>query len=356
MKIVLVIPTLIQGGAERVMSELANEFTNKGHEVHLCLLVGGEHFYALASAVKVYDLGFVNKGPLQRIVEEIKVFLKLRALLKSVEPGFVLSFMSKYNVFTIMASSFLNINVFVSDRSNPRKKLPYLTALLRRLTYRFATGVVAQTTLAKELIEKETGNKNVRVISNPLREFTSYPDIERKQIILNVGRMVPEKGQKYLLEAFAKIKNSDWELVILGDGPLKDDLEIQAKKLNISNRVKMPGSVKNVDEWLAKSSIFVFPSVSEGFPNALVEAMAAGMPCVSFDCDAGPRDLIENKKNGFLIPIGDIDSFKEAIKKLVNNVSLREKIGLESKLRTKDLKVEEIANKYFIFCSEKIDL
>ncbi len=353
MKIFLVISSLKQGGAERVMSELANEFLKKGHEVHLCILVRGEYFYPLDSNILVHDLGFVNNGPIRKITGEIKVFFKLRALLKSVEPDFVLSFMSKYNVFTIIASSFLNINVFVSDRSNPRKKLPYLTASLRRLTYRFATGIVAQTTLAKELIEAETGNKNVQVISNPLRELASHPEIRRKHIVLNVGRMVPEKGQKYLLEAFSKIKNNDWELVILGDGPLRNDLIIQAQELNISNRIQMPGSVKNVDEWLARSSIFAFPSVSEGFPNALVEAMAAGVPCVSFNCDAGPRDIIKDKINGYLVSIYDVDTFSEQLENLMENKELRTAIGKEAiKIREK-LEIEKITNYYLTFCTKR---
>ena len=229
-----------------------------------------------------------------------------------------------------MASSFLNMNVFVSDRSNPRKKLPTVTSMLRKLTYRFATGIVAQTSLAKEIIEEETANKNVEVISNPLRDLESHLDVKRKNIVINVGRMVPEKGQTYLLDAFAQIENDGWELLILGDGPLRPELEIQAQLLNISDKVQMPGSVKNVDEWLAKSSIFAFSSISEGFPNALVEAMSAGLPCVSFDCDAGPRDIIQNEVNGYLVPLKDVKLFAQKLNTLMQKEALRIELGQEA--------------------------
>jgi glycosyltransferase involved in cell wall biosynthesis len=355
MKIVLVIPTLKQGGAERVMSVLANEFSRKGHEVHLCLLAGGEHFYELEENVIIHDFGFVNNNPLQKIMGEVKVFSQLRNLLKSTKPDLVLSFMTKYNVLTIMASSFLNINVFVSDRSNPKKQLPNSIVLLRRITYKYATGVIAQTSLAKEMIEKETGNKNVKVIPNPLKELQQYPEKEKEKIILNVGRMVPEKGQKYILEAFSRIPSNDWKLVILGNGPLRMELEEEAKRLNITHQLIMPGAVKNVDEWLAKSSIFAFPSVSEGFPNALVEAMSAGLPCVSFDCDAGPRDIIQNEVNGYLVPLKNINLFAQKLNTLMQKEELRIELGQEAIKIKEELEPSMITDKFITFCSgEKI--
>lgn len=352
MKIILVIPTLKQGGAERVMSELANEFTKKGHDVHLCLLVGGEHFYLLESRVKVYKLGFENKGILSRLGSAIKVIFKLRALLKSIKPDFVLSFMCKYNPYTIVAASFLNLNIYVSDRSNPRKIWSKSIALPRKYTYRFASGIIAQTSLAKELIQKETGNRNISVISNPLKEVLDYPDMERKNIILNVGRLVPEKGQKFLLDAFSKIDSDNWELVILGNGPLLHDLKQQAKMLGIDHKVKFKGTVDNVDKWLARSSIFAFTSLSEGFPNALVEAMAAGLPCVSFDCDAGPRDLIVDGKNGYLINIKDVSSLTKRLEQLVGNSDLRLELSVAAKKVVVDLNAKQISNQYLEFCSK----
>ena len=352
MKIFLVIPTLVQGGAERVISELANQFSQQGVEVHLTLLAKAEDFYSIDSNVIVHRLGFVNNGRVQKVVSEIKTFLKLRKLFKEHKPDAVLSFMDKYNVFTILASRFLDLRVFVSDRSNPNLKLSRSLSALKKLTYRHATGIIAQTSLAKDILEHFTGNKNIKVIPNPVKEVQLYPDLVRENIIINVGRLVPEKGQKYLLQSFSNLNLDDWRLVILGDGPLRPELEKQVLELGLEGKVIMPGSVNNVDEWLAKAKIFAFSSISEGFPNALVEAMAAGLPCVSFDCDAGPRDIIENDVNGFLIETNNIDELVDRILILISNSSLENKFSLNSlKVRDK-YNVESIGSEYIEFISE----
>ena len=346
MSVFLVIPTLKQGGAERVISELANQFVESNVEVHLILLAKAEDFYSVSPNITIHRLGFENKGKIQKIFSELQAFIKLRRLFKDYKPDAVLSFMDKYNIFTILASRFLNLRVFVSDRSNPKLKLRPSLYLLKKLTYRHATGVIAQTSLAKEIISKFTGNKNVVVIQNPVKNVQLYPEIKRERIILNVGRLVPEKGQQYLLQAFANLASNNWKLVILGDGPLRDDLEKQAADLFISDNVMMPGAVHNVDEWLAKASIFTFSSISEGFPNALVEAMAASLPCVSFDCDAGPRDIIENHIDGILVENRNIDEFKEELNTLMFDKLLREELGSNATCIREKLSIEKIADDY----------
>lgn len=160
---------------------------------------------------------------------------------------------------------------------------------------------------------------------------------------------MPEKGHKYLIKAFSLIEDQSWKLVILGDGPLKLNLEKQAQSLGIEDRLIMPGSVPNVDEWLARSSIFAFSSVSEGFPNALAEAMAARLPAVSFDCNAGPRDIIVHNDNGLLIKEKDVVEFTTALDLLMDDKELRERLG-ENALQIKEkLSVEDIAKRYFEF-------
>lgn len=353
MKIFLVIPTLKQGGAERVISELANFFSRKGIEIHLILLAQAEDFYSVSSNVYIHRLGFVNEGKIKKIISELQVFIKLRKLLKEQRPDAVLSFMDKYNVFTILASRFLDLRVFVSDRSNPNLKLSRSLSALKKLTYRHATGIIAQTSLAKDILEHFTGNKNIKVIPNPVKEVQLYPDLVRENIIINVGRLVPEKGQKYLLQSFSNLNLDDWKLVILGDGPLRPELEKRVLELGLEGKVIMPGSVNNVDEWLAKAKIFAFSSISEGFPNALVEAMAAGLPCVSFDCDAGPRDIIINGINGLLTPQGDINELTSNISLLVNNTSTAKKLAKNAVLVREEYNMESIATEYLSFIIDK---
>ena len=352
MKIFLIIPTLKPGGAERVMSELANEFSKNNHEVHLVLLVQSDDFYSINPSVKIHRLGFINKGGVKKLKAELNTFYKLRKLLKSVKPEAILSFMDKYNVFTILASLFLNLSVFISDRSNPYNPIPITLEILKKITYKYASGIVAQTSLAKEISKKKYGNKNIKVISNPVRLINMHSEIERQKIILNVGRLVPEKGQKFLIEAFGKLNLSDWQLVILGDGPLRKELETQVNDLGIKDNVYMPGTTNNVDEWLAKTSIFAFPSVSEGFPNALVEAMASGLPCISFDCDAGPRDIIKNGENGFLVPLKNTAEFSEKIQFLIDNTEFRLLMGNKASEIKNKLEISKIAKEYLNFLKD----
>jgi glycosyltransferase involved in cell wall biosynthesis len=349
MKLFLIIGTLTQGGSERVISELANEFARQRKEVHLVLFVKSNDFYKLHPDIRMHRLGFRNNGAIQRIASELQTFYKLRKLLKKQKPDAVLSFLEKENILTILASRFLHLKVFVSDRSNPKRKKPKQIAFLKWLSYKFAAGVIAQTSLAKEILEKTTKNKNIKVIPNPLKSVKLYPEIKREKYILNIGRLIPEKGQKYLLEAFVGLNVPDWKLVILGDGPLRCELINQAKQLHIDHQLLMPGVVNNVDDWFARSSIFAFPSISEGFPNALAEAMAAGLPCVSFDCDIGPRDLINDRVNGILIDVYDVEEFSKNIALLINSPEKRELLGYEA-MKIKDkLEITKISQAYLDF-------
>lgn len=351
MKLFLIIPTLKQGGAERVMSELANQFAiREAIQVHLVLLAKSNDFYKVDDSVIIHRLGFENKSKLKKVISELTTFKCLRKLLKTHKPDAVLSFMEKYNSFTILASVFLGLRVFVSDRSNPLKKVPKSTELLRKFTYKYATGIIAQTQFAKDVLAAKTKNKNIRVIPNPVKEIQKYSDIAKENLILNVGRLVPEKGQKYLIESFSRIKEkADWKVIILGDGPLRNELQQQVKNLRLEEKVKFLGAVNNIDEWLAKASVFVFPSISEGFPNALAEAMSAGLPCVSFDCDAGPRDLIENYKNGILIEEKNTLEFTSALQELIDNPNLRLQLGEQAIKIKEKLSLEKIAKKYYEF-------
>jgi len=348
--IVLVIPTLRQGGAERVMSILAEQWAALRYDVHIVLLAGGPLFYGISNSISVHDLGFNSKNKGGRICSEIITLLKLRRLIVEIHPLFVLSFMEKYNSFTIIASACTGISVFVSDRSSPTRVFPWTTRLLRWFTYSFATGIIAQTEMAREhLNNRLMFMSNTCVIPNPVRESTVANKGVKENIIISAGRLSPEKGHDHLIRAFSKMRIDQWRLVILGDGPMRPVLKDMAIKLGVSDRFELPGAIDNVDHWLERASIFAFPSLSEGFPNALAEAMAAGLPCVSFDCDAGPRDIIQDGVNGFLIPVGDGDGLLMRIQQLIDDPSLRHRIGMAAKNASWRFNADQIAERYLQF-------
>lgn len=351
--VVLTIPTLQQGGAERVISILANHWSLSGISVTIILFSDEDIFFDLHPGVKIHSLSIKNRSKLLRYIFSL---IKMRLLIKEIGPNFILSFITPFNLFTLLSLIGANQNVFVSDRANLNTKRTLIERLLKPVLYRFSKGVIAQTTDAKNIIYNQTKHPNIKVIPNPisiLRDTVNH--LEREKIILNVGRMVPEKGQKYLLEAFSKIQDLNYRLVILGDGPLKSDLESLAQKLKISERVEFQGTVKNVRCWLEKSSIFAFTSISEGFPNALAEAMSSGLACISFDCDSGPRDLIKSNFNGILIPVKDVEKLTFEMNRLINDKDLAYEMGLNAGLSVEKLDAKVIARDTMKFLCKTIE-
>lgn len=348
-KIFLVIAALAPGGAERVMSELANVFVNYPKtEVHLVLLSDQKDFYSIDCNIFVHRLGFKGKG-WKKLFSELTIFLKLRKLLRKEKPDSVLSFMIKYNVFTLLASWGLGLKVFVSERNNPYRNYGKKLMFLEKLTYKSATGVIAQTNLAKAVLEQRTGNNNVKVIPNPVKNIKLYPEQNRENIILNIGSLHPQKGQTYLIEAFSKLNAPDWKLIIIGEGAERTTLEGLIKLLKLEDRIFMPGVKSNIDSWLAKASVFAFSSIYEGFPNALAEAMSAGLPCVSFDCKTGPRDLIENYKNGILVEEKNVEELANSLQKLIDDPILRLRLGTQAIVIKEHLSSDKIAKCFYEF-------
>jgi GalNAc-alpha-(1->4)-GalNAc-alpha-(1->3)-diNAcBac-PP-undecaprenol alpha-1,4-N-acetyl-D-galactosaminyltransferase len=350
--IILVNPTLVHGGTQRVTSILCNQWANEGHNVTLVLVCGGERFFTINPKVRVIDLNFKYKNIFNKLINEIKIIFKLYSIFRRFDPEFILSFVTQFNIVSIVAAKLSRKRIFVSERSNPKLKLPSLQLFLRNFLYKYANGVISQSSLAKSIFESECKSNNICVIPNPVKDVALYPLIKREKIIISVGRLVEGKGYKYLLDIFSKINNLDWQLVVLGDGPLKDELVARSINLDINDRVHFLGAVNDVDMWLAKSSIFSFTSLSEGFPNALTEAMASGLPVVSFDCDAGPRDIIEDGINGYLVPIFDSNQFHKYLSQLIENKELRKIVGMNALRIRNDLNKDIIAKKYFDFCRD----
>jgi GalNAc-alpha-(1->4)-GalNAc-alpha-(1->3)-diNAcBac-PP-undecaprenol alpha-1,4-N-acetyl-D-galactosaminyltransferase len=169
------------------------------------------------------------------------------------------------------------------------------------------------------------------VIFNPIdNNFKRNTQIIKEKVILSIGRLSDEKGHHLLLQSFAVLKLKDWKLEIIGDGVNKEKLINLASKLGISESVIFLGKKKDVIHYLNRCSIFVLPSLTEGFPNVLCEAMATGCAVVSFDCPNGPSELIQNYNNGILVENGSIEELSNAIIYLVNNEDKRVEFGLKA--------------------------
>lgn len=356
MTISLVIPSLTLGGAERVMSQLANQLVNSNYTVHLILLTNLPDFYSVDPKVNIHRLGFVNKNPIQKIINELKVFCKLRRLFKSSKSDVVLSFMTKYNILTILASRFLNLNVFVSERNNPLKKISFSLTLGRKIFYKKATGIITQTLFAKSVLKKHTHHNNIEVIENPVLHFETAPFDQREKIIISTGRLISTKNHLLLIRLFSKLNQKGWKLLILGDGPQKKNLQKEIKKLHLEDSIQLLGKKNNVIEYLNRASIFAFASISEGYPNALVEGMCSGLACISFDCNAGPKEIIENGINGFLIKDFNEEDYLDRLQELINSEELRKRFYANA-LKIKDRNnIKLVTEKFIDFFQKKIEL
>jgi len=349
-KIALILPGIVPGGLERVMVELANSFSLvDGIEVHVISLTKGEQFYRLEDKVIFHEPSFFHRS-FDRITFTVKTFRFLRIKLKEVKPLSLLSFGGKYNAFVLLAAMGIGIRSYISDRSRPRISYGKILDILNPILYKRAAGIIAQTEKAKQVHLERTGHKNIRVIGNPIRQTEISPALQKQNIILNVGRFIASKHQDILLEYFASVNSENWRLIFLGDGKLKVEVEAKAIKLGLKDRVEFPGAVKNVDEYYRKSKIFAFTSTSEGFPNVLGEAMSAGCACISYDCEAGPSELIDDGINGYLIEETDHKNYKSKLQSLIDDEELCIRFGEASRKKiVENFGIRIIRNKYLDF-------
>lgn len=348
-KLCLVVPDLNKGGMERVMSELAWYFsTRPGIETHIVLLTSrSKIFYTIPEEINIHEPGFEFNNKC-RLISTLRTLFFVRKKVKFISPIAVLSFGETYNSFVLLATLLLGLRVFVSDRSKPDKRWGLFHEYLRKALYPFAAGIVSQTNYSKEFLTKVTGHKNIRVIPNPVRKIENRV-VEKKNVILNIGRLFKSKRIDLLLDIFSKSETENWELWIVGEGDQEEDLINQASLLNISEKVKFWGKQSDVNQFYSVAKIFAFTSESEGLPNALLEALAAGVACISFDCIAGPRDLIIDGENGFLVKMYDCQDFISKLNMLIQSEEVREKFSQNARKKAEEFNINIIGEKFYNF-------
>lgn len=349
---IIFIPTLTAGGAERVASILANEWCGYPEaRATVVTLFKEPCFYKLHPRVECYCLGIeANKRGVARVTALTRSLLGLRQLVLRSNPTFVLSFMNKYNVFCLVALLGTGVKVVVAERDSPSEILPWIRVVLRKLTYPLADAVLVQSQAARDFILATTRSHNVQVLLNPVMRIIEPGQRRPEYVILSVSRLHPKKGQMDLLEAFAGLIHTNWTLTLAGDGEMRALLEARAQVLGISDRVRFLGTVTDLAPLLATAGVFAFPSYWEGFPNALAEAMLAGIPCVSYDCPTGPSELIEDGVNGILVPVGDVSKFTAALKRLVESPELAANMGHLAATAADRVDVRSVSRRYWDTC------
>jgi GalNAc-alpha-(1->4)-GalNAc-alpha-(1->3)-diNAcBac-PP-undecaprenol alpha-1,4-N-acetyl-D-galactosaminyltransferase len=353
-KLCLVIPSLQAGGMERVMSELAGYFISKTYlEIHLILYgISREIFYSIPDGIFIHKpfFRFNNKW---RLMYAFKTLLFLRHTIRKIKPDCILSFGEYWNSFVLLALSGLNYPVYISDRCSPEKQFGIIHSWFRKVLYPRANGIIAQTQKAKEIYHKQFGHDNIEVIGNPIREIKSDIHTVRQNVVLMVGRLIKSKHQDKLIELFLNIGMPDWKLVLVGYDHLQQTNSQILKEIiaqhNAENKVLLAGKKADVETYYNSSKIFAFTSSSEGFPNAIGEAMSAGLPAVAFDCVAGPSEMIKDNQNGFLVPLFDYQQFQEKLIILMEHEDIRAHFGEKAQVDIRQFSVANIGDKYLQF-------
>lgn len=342
---------LAGGGMERSLTNIANYAAESGYQVTILNLFKTEVFFDLHPSISLIWPS-IDRQSMHRLLYAAKLISYIRKNLKRIRPNTVLSFGEWFNAYVIIATRFLKIPVYVSDRMGPKLHLGLLMESARKIMYKYANGIIAQTSVAAEILFKKTRSKNIKIIPNALNVINTQTSDKKKQIV-TVGRLSREKGHTVLIKSFARLDNIDWTLHIVGDGKERPNLEKLVTDLDIRKRVVFYGHLKNFNQILGCSEIFVLPSFYEGFPNALVEAMSVPLACISSDCVAGPRDIIQHGINGLLFEPGNEGQLTNMINELIQNQTIRNYLATNAYKIRNDLDLNTIGEMYLDFILEK---
>ena len=324
MKITFLLASLGSGGAERVVSLLANKMVERGHQVEIICLKFNDVYYQTDSRVKV-------TLAMQQTQNRLTEVFWLRKYLKKQNPDVVIPFTEGVYCFTILSLLGTGIPIIASERLDPAA-MSTTRKVLKRLLLPFADWLVVQTQSIKEYFP-ESIQKKTSIIYNPVNEESLSPTLPlregRLNRIISVGRLYPQKNQAMMIRAFAKVADQfpDWQLVIFGEGPLRESLELIVESLEMKDRVLLPGRTENVIEELRKSKIFCMSSDYEGMSNAMIEAICVGLPIISTKV-SGTEELIRDGENGFIVEIGDEERFTNCISQLISSPSLQDKMSV----------------------------
>lgn len=344
-RVTLFIGSLTGGGAERVTCNLANYLANKNFIVEVITMSDVDDKYKLDDRVKKISL--INASERKNVIyDAILRYVRLGSYMKTQAVDCYVVMLPITIAMMLLQKRKTNAKIVASERNDPASYSPVMQRVQKWLAKR-ADGYVFQTEDAETWYGDAVNNCKTEIIPNAINQaFIREPyDGDKRKVIAGTGRLKDQKNFPLLIRAFAKIADQfpDYNLVIYGEGEKRQELENLIKEQNLEGRVSLPGNIQNIADEMEKNSMFVLSSDYEGMPNALMEAMALGLPCVSTDCPCGgPRFLIQARVNGVLVPVGEVDEMAEAMRKLLNNREYGMRLGKEARKIQQRLAPEKI--------------
>ncbi len=336
---------------------LCNHWAEHGWDVTLATYDDGSKppFFPLSPRVRhvTLDLQRRSTGLVHSVLNNARRVLRLRSFVREQRPERILSFMDQTNILALIAAAGTGIPVVVAERVDPaHHPIPVAWKILRRLTYGRAFAIAVQTRSIAAFFPASWQGR-IAVIPNPVPEIASaiqetpVPTRPRRSI-LAMGRLERQKGFDLLIRAFTLVAPArpEWDLTILGEGSERDALAGEISRAGLSTRITLPGRDPDAIGALRRADLFVLSSRYEGFPNALCEAMACGVPVISFDCPSGPADIVRDGVDGRLVPAEDVDALAEAMTELTGNAPLRLALGAKATEVAARYSVERLARRW----------
>lgn len=337
-----------KAGTERVTTIIANDMASKNHEVYIMSLANSsESGFPLHESIKVIALkngSENNKKNFIPLVKEIRKVLKKHKFDVLIEADVIL------RIFTYPASFGIKTSIISWEHFNFKTNLgTKLRDIARIIAAKKSKFIVTLTETDRDNYLNNLKCKAiVKAIQNPLVFYPNQFTTASNKVVLAVGRFHYQKGFDMLVEAWKEVskKHPDWILRIAGNGELEKQIKDKVREYRISDKVEFLGQIDKVDEQYLNSSIYVMSSRFEGFPMVLLEAMSFGLPVVSFDCETGPRDIINDGIDGILVKPNDIQGLASSICKLIEDESLRKEMSFNAKSNIKRFSKENIIFKW----------
>lgn len=357
MKIGFLINDLEAGGAERATVSLANYFVNHGADTKIITFKDCESFYPLNDKVEHCKVSFdeiEHSMSFKRLLGAVKRMFSIRSYIKSLDLDVLIGMSFSMTWYAVFATFFTKTKSVGTERNNPYKyKSTKFNTILRKVFYKLCNGYIFQTKKSAFFFTdklRATDSVIPNAIFNEKIYELSPPD-SREKIICAVGRLTVQKRFDLLIDAFSQIKDKipEYNLIIFGEGELRENLEKQIKSLKLQERIFLPGKNPDAVRIVNKSSVFVLSSDLEGMPNALMEAMAMGVPCISTRCDMGPEELINNNENGILTKVGDSSEIAKAILTIINNPDFSEKLSNNARKLIYTHSIERISDEWLSY-------